>query len=371
MKKNKRNAVLYKEMTVDIKKPKAMLIILLVNLLLLPIPIVFLGAASIFGFVASISYRIMVWYYLTLIVLEILVITFLTPAITAGCISLEKERQTLDVLLTTQMTPWEIVKGKYFSETILIGLIILSTFPIMALVFIYGGISILGVLLVLLELLIFAGFVASIGVFCSALTKNTVLSVILSYVIIFVYIQGTIILPLSVVLGIEMVNSLIYDKFYAIQTEHLLFSDIFSLLGVLNPYSIFVDTLGKTIGFSNDWGIFGSVPFYGLNTLLGAVLPHFTENNILLKLWSLWGVLVEVAISFGLLKLSGVLLNPVKKRNRRKNKKQIATRKNNVKQSTVPKATEPAENANVQNETSVNNVSNDVSVNVDSNSYDY
>ena len=67
----------------------------LVNLLLLPIPIVFLGAASIFGFVASISYRIMVWYYITLIVLEILVITFLTPAITAGCISLEKERQTL------------------------------------------------------------------------------------------------------------------------------------------------------------------------------------------------------------------------------------------------------------------------------------
>ena len=60
MKKNKKNAVLYKEMTVDIKKPKAMLIILIVNLMLMPIALGFFIGMFAGGIAGNLSYRVCV-----------------------------------------------------------------------------------------------------------------------------------------------------------------------------------------------------------------------------------------------------------------------------------------------------------------------
>lgn len=316
MKKNKKNAVLQKEMTVDIKKPKAMLIILIVNLLLMPIVLGFLLGMDISGINGSLNYRVLSWYFVTMIGMEVMIITFLTPAMTSGAISLEKERQTLDVLLTTRMTPWEIVKGKYFSVMVLLGLIILSTMPMLSIVFIYGGISILGVLIVVLELIVFAAFVASFGVFFSALTKSTVLAVILSYIMLFLYMTVTISVPYIIVIAIELFNDYLYS-YTSIMTEHLIFSDGFALLGVTNPYTVIFDTLGKTIGYHFDFGYGDVWDCVGMSSVLGNTLPHFTDANILLKIWSVAGVLWQLLVTYVLLRLSAVFVNPVKGKKRK------------------------------------------------------
>ena len=80
------------------------------------------------------SYRTLAWYLITTVFIEAFILLFITPAITAGTVSLEKERQTLDVLLTTRMTTWEIIKGKYGSDFILLSFMVVSTFPLLAIV---------------------------------------------------------------------------------------------------------------------------------------------------------------------------------------------------------------------------------------------
>lgn len=318
MKRNKRNAVLYKEMTVDIKKPKAMLIILFVNIVLIPILIGFLLGMDIAGIQGVLGYRVLSWYFITMVGMEAMIITFLTPAMTSGSISLEKERQTLDVLLTTRMTPWEIVKGKYFSVMILLGLIILSTLPMLSVVFIYGGISLIGVLIVIAELILFAALIASLGMFFSALTKSTVLAVILSYILIFAYMSVTFSLPYVLWGIVELFNEYLYNN-TAIMNEHLIYSDWITLFGALNPYTVIFDILGKTVGYHIDLGYGDVWDCVGMNTVLGSILFHFSEKNILLKMWSVFGVIWEVLVTYVLLRLSAVFINPVKGKKRKNN----------------------------------------------------
>ncbi len=75
---------------------------------------------------------------------------FIMPALTAGSISGERERQTLDILLTTTMKPSEIIWGKLLSSFSTMFLMVVSSFPLLAVSFVYGGIMIHDVLLLLL-----------------------------------------------------------------------------------------------------------------------------------------------------------------------------------------------------------------------------
>ena len=322
VKKNKRNAVLYKEMTVDMKKPKIMIIMLLVNLLIVPI-----AAGFFLGIIGTAitgvgNYRLLAWYLITLVYFEGFILLFITPAITAGSISLEKERQTLDVLLTTRMTPWEIVWGKYSSSLLFLSLMVLSTFPLLALVFIYGGISLIQLFYIGLMMFIFIAFISSFGILFSALTKNTIASVILTYVFLIFYFTITIMLPFVLLIGVALFNEyLYYDRTYfsAIQTEHFINGDILMLTGTWNPILMFYDTIGNTIGY--QYGELGSTK--GLVSLCGTfIMPHFTEKNILMKLWTPISMVQMVLLSFVNLKLAAALLNPVKgKGKKRKIKK--------------------------------------------------
>lgn len=311
-KKNKTNAVLYKEMTIDMKRPKIMIIMLLINMFLVPISFCFFMGIMISSVAASCSYRVLAWYLIAMVFVEATLLLFLTPAITAGSISLEKERQTLDVLLTTRMTPWEIIKGKYGSDFIFLALMVISTFPLLALVFIYGGISFFQLLYIGIVLLVFIGFISCFGIFFSALTKNTILSVILTYLFVMIYISITLSFPFIVQAIIATTNEMLYEDknlFAWITDPHFINGDIFIMLGTFNPLLMVYDVLGNTIGY--DFGDSYSVK--GMISLCGTdILPHFTQSNILVKLWTPISMIEMILISLGVLKLSAVILNPVK-----------------------------------------------------------
>ena len=319
-KKNKTNAVLYKEMTIDMKRPKIMIIMLLINMFLAPISLCFFLGIMISSMEAACSYRVLAWYLIAMVYVEATLLLFLTPAITAGSVSLEKERQTLDVLLTTRMTPWEIIKGKYGSDFIFLALMVISTFPLLAIVFIYGGISFFQLLYIGLVLLVFIGFISCFGIFFSALTKNTIVSVILTYLFVMIYMSVTFSFPFIIQAMIAMVNEMLYtDKnaFAWITDPHFINGDILMMLGTFNPILMIFDVLGNTIGY--DFGDLYS--FKGMISLCGTdVLPHMTQNNILMKLWTPISMVEMILISFGVLKLSAVILNPVKGKVREKKK---------------------------------------------------
>ena len=65
---------------------------------------------------AEIQYSSFLDLYLFVAVLEFVMLVFIMPAITAGSISGERERQTLDLMLSTKMTPMQIVMGKLMAS---------------------------------------------------------------------------------------------------------------------------------------------------------------------------------------------------------------------------------------------------------------
>jgi len=263
---------------------------------------------------------VLAWYLIAMVFVEATLLLFLTPAITAGSISLEKERQTLDVLLTTRMTPWEIIKGKYGSDFIFLALMVISTFPLLAIVFIYGGISFFQLLYIGVVLLVFIGFISCFGIFFSALTKNTIVSVILTYLFVMIYFSVTLSTPFVIQSIIAMINeSLYYDNnaFAWVTDRHFINGDFLMLLGTFNPILMIYDVLGNTIGY--DFGDYYSLK--GMISLCGTdVLPHFSENNILMKLWTPISMVEMILISLGVLRLSAAILNPVKGKTREKTK---------------------------------------------------
>lgn len=69
---------------------------------------------------------------------QLVLIAFMAPALTAGVISSEREKQTLSMLLTTQQSSATIVLSKLVSALSFMTLIVLATLPVYSIVFLYG-----------------------------------------------------------------------------------------------------------------------------------------------------------------------------------------------------------------------------------------
>lgn len=108
-------------------------------------------------------------------------IAFMTPGLTAGVISSEREKQTLNLLLTTQQSSTSIILSKLAASLSFMTLLVLSTLPVFSIVFLYGGISPGQVGTVFLFYLFTMFAFGSFGVLFSTLLKRTMLSVIASY----------------------------------------------------------------------------------------------------------------------------------------------------------------------------------------------
>ena len=130
---------------------------------------------------AEIQYSGFLEMYLFVAAAEFSMLLFIMPAIAAGSISGERERQTLDLLLTTQTTPRQIIRGKLMASLSNMFLILIASFPVIALVFVYGGITWKDLALLFVHFIVTALLVAGIGLFCSALFKRTILSAAASY----------------------------------------------------------------------------------------------------------------------------------------------------------------------------------------------
>lgn len=168
------------------------------------------GLVVYFSVFASWNYSFdpqgMMVLYIVLSAVQMALITLAVPALTAGSISGERERQTLDLLLVTKMSPFAIVTGKLMASLAFILLLIVSTLPVLSLVFFFGGIKVTSMLLMVGFMLMTALMLGSVSVFFSCVFKRTVISVMLVYLIMGVLCLGTI---LAAVLPFTMID---YDS---------------------------------------------------------------------------------------------------------------------------------------------------------------
>jgi ABC-type transport system involved in multi-copper enzyme maturation permease subunit len=124
-------------------------------------------------------------------IFQLILVSFIAPAFTAGQISLEREKQTLDLLISTPMRPGAIVIGKLAAALAFVVLMIVAAVPITAIVLMYGGASVDDIVRQQLVLLATALVLGAIGLFFSALLKRTQAATVLTYISVLVLTLGT------------------------------------------------------------------------------------------------------------------------------------------------------------------------------------
>ncbi|MFD3261570.1 ABC transporter permease [Paenibacillus lentus] len=119
--------------------------------------------------------------FYALSIAQLVLIAFMTPALTAGVISGEREKQTLNMLLTTQQSSSTIILSKLVSSLSFMTLVILATLPVYSIAFLYGGVAPKQLISVFLFYLFIMLLLGSLGVLFSTLFKRTMVAVIMTY----------------------------------------------------------------------------------------------------------------------------------------------------------------------------------------------
>lgn len=310
-----KNAVIFKEVTLTMKKPKLVIELTVVNALLTFVALIIVGSFSLSAaMLETVPYVAILLVFLGLVCVEACMVAFLVPALTAGTISGERERQTLEVLLTTKMTTWQIIKGKYFSAILSVLLVIISALPFMSLVFIYGGISMWQMLLIALTIIIGAMYVAAFGVFFSALTKRTIFATVLTYMVLILIIIGTIGLVGTIYMIVEIVNDVIYYQSNYNLPSDLLSAGFSCFLLYWNPAVTIFDAIGHIIGY----GFEGTGTMNGMADLIGGIsISGISSKNLLLRFWTPISIVVQMLTAYGILRWAAALLNPTRGSKRR------------------------------------------------------
>jgi ABC-type transport system involved in multi-copper enzyme maturation permease subunit len=130
--------------------------------------------------------------FVGLMMVMTLLVAVLAGASTAGAISGERERQTLDLLAVTPISSLAIVLGKLATALAWVFLLILASVPITALVFVFGGVAPDDIIRGYVVLVAAAIGLGSIGLFFSALLKRTGASTGLTYMVVLVLTVGSV-----------------------------------------------------------------------------------------------------------------------------------------------------------------------------------
>lgn len=129
--------------------------------------------------------------FVTITNLSLFFVAFLTPALTAGAISSEHEKLTLEMLQATPLSPHTILLGKLISTVGYLLLLLLAAIPIVSLVFTFGGVAPIDLLWAALVILATGLTFGTIGLFFSAWRKRTMQAIGLSYLTVLVLVGGT------------------------------------------------------------------------------------------------------------------------------------------------------------------------------------
>ena len=184
-------------------------------------------------------------------VAQLILLAFVIPGLTAGTISGERERQTLNVLLTTKLTPFGIIVSKMLASSGFTVLLMLATLPLYSVVFIFGGISPSQIAGLMGFYLITIFLFASVGMACSTYFKRTGVSTVTAYGIIFAIGGGT-----GFLAGFLM-------EFYRTQfiTQTPL---VVQLLQDSNPVLVLLRILGQEAVFGKERDLL--LPYWGIYT---------------------------------------------------------------------------------------------------------
>ena len=268
----------------------------------------------IFAYIVALSIAVMIYYnsvnesifsnglyldssiifYVVMAIGQAVLLFFIVPALSSTAICSEREKQTLDILLSSKLTPIQIIIGKVSASSLRVIILIVSTMPLYAIGALIGGVKLSNILGLILFFIVNTIFVSSIGVFVSTYVKTSKVSTALSYaLVLFIYVGIVLIAWAIFMMAIYKSNM----SANALTTTHNA-SPIVYLSPIVGFASLLSNQVGLDFGFSN---MFSEI---GINT-------HSEYISIV----------VQLVLSGIFIYLSSVKLNPLNKKIRVKSKK--------------------------------------------------
>lgn len=184
--------------------------------------------------------------FAALLMLMTLQVVFLASSSTSGAISLEREKQTLELLIATPISSLAIVVGKLLSALVYVFLLIAASIPLMAVVFVYGGVGPEDVLRGYIVLIATALGLGSFGLLCSSLVKRTTAATAITIFGVLAVTVGTVF-----VLGFWQAVGRFDDNG---NREPFLGMRSPAILGYLNPFIAEADVMcGTETAFGGGW----------------------------------------------------------------------------------------------------------------------
>ena len=207
--------------------------------------------------------------YAILSQVQLFLIVFITPSLTATAINGEKERQTYDMLLCSRLSSCSMVLGKLSAGMLNILLLIAASLPLFSLVFFFGGVSPTQVASALLIYVVTALWIATVSLFCSTLFSRPAISTTTAYIIS----MGWMLLPF--LLALILLSSANGSQLAQLYPDHS------RLIFAWNPVVALVTTYPAGGQNSNPF-------FYMISLGYSSMTEHppITLGNIQLSYWT-------------------------------------------------------------------------------------
>ena len=233
-------------------------------------------------------------FYVVMALGQAILLLFIVPALSSTAICSEREKQTLDILLSSKLTPFQIIIGKVSASSLRVIILIISTMPLYAIGAIIGVVKMSNILSLILFFIVNTIFVSSIGVFVSTYIKTSKVSTALSYaLVLFIYI-GIIVITWAILMITVYKMSMSGNPITTVPKA----SPIVYLSPVVGFVSLLLNQVGLGIEFSSMFSEFG-------------ISMHSEYISIV----------VQLVLSGLFIYLASVKLNPLNKRIRFKSKK--------------------------------------------------
>ena len=113
----------------------------------------------------------------------LILILFLMPMVTMRSYSEEKRSGTIELLLTSPLTDFQIIMGKFLGAMALYGAMLAVTLIHVGLLFIYGRPEWKPLVTAYIGLLLMGGCFISVGLFISSLTKNQIVAGMVTFAV--------------------------------------------------------------------------------------------------------------------------------------------------------------------------------------------
>jgi ABC-2 type transport system permease protein len=113
-----------------------------------------------------------------------ILVLFIMPMITMRTYSEEKRSGTIELLLTSPLTDFQIIMGKFLGALALWGAALAVSLIHIGILFIYGNPEWKPIVAAYLGLLLFGGCFISVGLFISSLTKNQIVAGVTTFAVV-------------------------------------------------------------------------------------------------------------------------------------------------------------------------------------------